>query len=457
MRKMHQQQAVEFVKLLEQAHNEIKSSVEKKDISTAQSLLADCQEGAIQLGTLIETTEGEGFKTISIIEEYCELIFRFHERLGQGEDVNANKVYKTLRQALLKVENSIKYDIPIRKEVVFLPYMASMWDSLESVWKAADEDELCDAYVIPIPYYDKNPDGSFGEMHYEGTQYPKNVPITWYENYDFENRRPDMIYIHNPYDELNYVTSVPPFFYSQNLKNFTDELIYIPYFVLPEIDPDDKEAVRRIEHFCTKPAVIYADKVIVQSENIRRIYINVLTNWLGKKTAEELRLKEKILGSGSPKLEKVLRISKEDCTLPEEWERIIKRPDGSHKPIVLYNTSVSALINNDDKMLLKIKDTLRIFKNNPEVALLWRPHPLAQTTLKAMRPKLFQEYESIVNQYKKEAWGIYDDTADMNRAIAISDAYFGDNSSLVQLYQQTGKPIMLQSVGVLEKAEDKNS
>lgn len=52
-----------------------------------------------------------------------------------------------------------------------------MWDSLESVWKAADEDEFCDAYVVPISYYDENPDGSFREMYYEGNEYPDDVPI----------------------------------------------------------------------------------------------------------------------------------------------------------------------------------------------------------------------------------------------------------------------------------------
>ena len=36
----------------------------------------------------------------------------------------------------------------VRKEVVFLPYKASMWDSLESVWKAAEEDPDCVAYVF---------------------------------------------------------------------------------------------------------------------------------------------------------------------------------------------------------------------------------------------------------------------------------------------------------------------
>ena len=126
--------------------------------------------------------------------------------------ISANKIYKQLRQKLIKVTNSVKNDILIKKEAIFLPYKASMWDSLESVWKAADADPNCNAYVIPIPYFDKNPDGSFREMHYEGNQYPNYVPITKYEDYDFENRRPDMIYIHNPYDSMNFVTSVHPFF-----------------------------------------------------------------------------------------------------------------------------------------------------------------------------------------------------------------------------------------------------
>ncbi len=46
--------------------------------------------------------------------------------------------------------------------------------------------------MIPIPYFDKNPDGSFREEHYEGDQYPKNVPITRYDEYDLEARHPDV-------------------------------------------------------------------------------------------------------------------------------------------------------------------------------------------------------------------------------------------------------------------------
>ena len=37
----------------------------------------------------------------------------------------------------------------------------------------------------------------------------------------------------------------------------------------------------------------------------------------------------------------------------------------------------------------------------------------------------------------------------MDRAVVISDAYYGDSSSLVQLVKKVDKPIMIQNVEVL--------
>ena len=80
--------------------------------------------------------------------------------------------------------------------------------------------------MIPIPYYDKNPDGSIGLMHYEGNLYPEEVPITRYDEFDFAGVHPDAIFIHNPYDASNAATTVHPFFYSDRLKIYTDCLVY---------------------------------------------------------------------------------------------------------------------------------------------------------------------------------------------------------------------------------------
>ena len=93
---------------------------------------------------------------------------------------------------------------------------------------------------------------------------------------------------------------------------------------------------------------------------------------------------------------------------------------------------------------------MRFFcENREDVALLWRPHPLMKATIESMRPKLWEEYQKIVEQYKIEGWGIYDDTADMDRALALSDAYYGDGSSIVHLCREKGMPVMIQNVEVL--------
>ena len=286
-------------------------------------------------------------------------------------------------------------------------------------------------------------------MHYEGDLFPDYVPITHHNDYDFEGRRPDMIFIHNPYDEYNHVTSVHPFFYSKNLKKYTAKLVYIPYYVLAEPDPENEKTVEGIQIFCKVPGVFYADKVIVQSEAMRQVYIKVLT----KETGEESRKiwEEKILGLGSPKMDKVLGTRKEELKIPEEWLKIIEKPDGSWKKIIFYNTSVAALIQHEDKMLEKMKHVFRTFKENQdEVALLWRPHPLIRATIESMRPELWEKYRKLVEQYGEEGWGIYDDSPDMDRAVALCDGYYGDASSIVQLCQEAGKPVMLQDVDILE-------
>ena len=443
MRKSQKAQAEQTIDRLEQAAYEIKAALKQENFDLALDLLGQCQNAAMEVGMMIEAAQGEGVASVHMLEEYCEQLYQAYEAVIHHRPVNAEEECSVLQKTLARIRDRIRNEIPVRLEAVFLPYKASMWDSLESVWIAANEDPDCDAYVIPIPYYDRNPDGSLGKMHYEGEQYPADVPVVNYEDYDFAARRPDLIFIHNPYDGSNYVTSVHPFFYSENLKRYTDRLVYIPYFVLGEIDPQDQQAVEGMAHFCACPGVINADRVIVQSEMMRRIYIDVLTKAAGERSRK--LWEEKILGLGSPKFDKVARTKKEEQNIPEDWSAVIQKPDGSRKKVVLYNISVRAILYHEEKMLEKIRQVLKTFqKEQSGTVLLWRPHPLIEATIRSMRPRLWEEYKRIVEQYRKEGWGIYDDTADLNRAIALADAYYGDDSSIVQLCQSVGMPVMIQ-------------
>lgn len=453
MRKAQQQEILQIIQTMHNAQDEIKNDIVEKRIAPAQQMIVMCQECAINIGTAIEKLEGEGLVTVSLIEKYCDVLFYAYEELN-GSNANADMIYSKLQNQLFRIENSVVNDVPIRKEIVLFPYKASMWDSLESVYLAAKQDKNCDVYCVPIPYYDKNPDKSLGQMHYEGGEYPGNIEITDWQSYNFEERRPDEIYIHNPYDNCNFATCVHPRFFSSNLKKYTEKLVYIPYFVLGEIEPNNQAAIDSMKHFIWTPGVICADKVIVQSEKMKQIYINeylkaAQASGFTGKHIDKKSLEEKFLGLGSPKFDKVMKTRKEDLDIPKEWLNIIEKPDGSRKKIIFYNTSITALLDNAEKMLEKMENVFQVFKENRnEIALLWRPHPLIKSTISSMRPQLWAEYEKILNRYKEEGWGIYDDTADLDRAIVLSDGYYGDPSSIVQLYQKTGKPLMIQNVDI---------
>lgn len=432
------------IKLLVVAAENVCSLQEEGKVQEVLLLLVDCQDVAIALGTHIEKLYGLGTQTVAVLESYCECLYQVSESMDKTS-------VEEFIHATHQIQEVYDAEFPDKKDVVFLPYNASMWDSMESVWKAADADEVCEAYVIPIPYYDLDEHRNFIEKHYEGDLYPSNVPITSYEAYDLELHHPDVIIIHNPYDEGNQVTSIAPEFYCSRIKDFTEKLVYIPYFVLPEISPDNQTSIDKIKHFCYLPGTIYADRVIVQSEDMRQIYINeyLKAATLTGEYITRKELEERILGLGSPKFDKVAETQEEELQVPSEWLKVIEKPDGSWKKIVFYNTSIAAFLNGNEQMLIKIKNVLQTFKENQdEIALLWRPHPLMMQTIESMRNDLRETYLEIVQQYREEGWGIYDDSVDMDRAIVLSDAYYGDPSSIVQLYQKTGKPIMIQNIEV---------
>lgn len=401
--------------------------------------LIDCQDSAVAIGNEVEKQGAVGEETVHLLEDYCENLYQMS--CEQADLIKCRKLAKKIQKQLVRIRNHVKYDLPDdKKQAVFLPYKASMWDSLESVWLAADADSDYDTYVIPIPYYDKNADGTFGKMHYEGKEFPEYVPITGYEDYDFETNQPDVVFIHNPYDESNFVTSVHPFFYTKNLKKFTDKLVYISYFILGEV---------MYESMCVSPGTVFSDIVIAHSVSAKEDYVRHLKKLYmenaGMREGEaEKILREKILPMGSPKIDKVVNGRREDYALPEKWKKLL---DG--RKAVLYNTGVSGILHGNEQELKKIRDTITFFAGRGDVVLWWRPHPLSGGTMQAMRPEILEEYQGIVEEYKRSGIGIYDDTADLHRAVLWTDMYYGDDSSLIYLYGVLGKPIVMQNIGLL--------
>lgn len=115
------------------------------------------------------------------------------------------------------------------------------------------------------------------------------------------------------------------------------------------------------------------------------------------------------------------------------------------KKVIFYNTGVTSLLSGKEKHIEKIKWVFKIFQQHPEVVLWWRPHPLELSTVQSMLPDLEQSYRELRKWYEDENIGILDESADLNRAIAISDAYYGDWSSITGLYRAIKKPVLYEN------------
>lgn len=257
-------------------------------------------------------------------------------------------------------------------KVVFMPYKASMWDSLESVWMAADKDKRWEAVVVPITHY------------------------------ELENDRPDIIYIHNPYDDTNRVTSVESRYYSCNLKKYCEKIVYIPYY----------KWVDGVSSPSFKPAMYYVDYTVHSSDDAVKRCIDASSKYaelLGMENIEVRNAMEsKLINLGSTKVDKVVSLHNEKMGMPGEWEGKIRKD----KVNVVYNTTIDEILKS--RSLEKVMSTLSYFKFNIYKSFaIWRPYPLLKQTLVSMIPGLVHGYDEMVEIFSKGDYGVIDNNASM--------------------------------------------
>jgi len=388
------------------------------------------------------------------------------EALAAGMDAGGESIsfyIQDVRDSIEQLKQEILDEAEIQYVVLFLPYKASMWDSMESVWLCAKDDPCCITYVAPIPYFDKNSDGSFGEMHYEGNQMPDYVDVADCSVLDLGQLMPDVIYIHNPYDQYNHVTSVHPAFYSAELKKYTQMLVYVSYSI-----PGVYESAEGAASFCQTSGMYRADVIIAQSQ-VHKMLL-----------AANGHREEKIAVLGNPKFDYVFRHLK-DCRIPDEMkfigqekndglcigkrqERTVGQKEDTdcemtadqeeaadgrwtagsgntsgRKKVFLVCISVGSYLLWEN--IIEMYDMfIGCLLDQYHAAVIYRPHPLLETTIKSMRPHKYKQYMEFLDKYCGRADFVLDLMSDYMPAVCASDCMIGDYSSLCFSYAVTGKP-----------------
>ncbi|WP_252223260.1 MULTISPECIES: CDP-glycerol glycerophosphotransferase family protein [unclassified Clostridium] len=409
MRLNKKNKIIELLSTLEEGVNYAKSASSGK----SKLMLNDCYNGLV---SILNSVDEE-----NTIETYINKILQDFDKII--DKLNNEKTIEFEMQSIIKILNELSEyilnNISTELEIVFMPYKASMWDSMESIWSEAIGDEDCNCYVVPIPYYERASENNPLKLCYEGEIFPQYVDITHHSLYDLEMREPDIIYIHNPYDQYNTLTMICPEYFSSKLSKCTEMLVYVPYYISTSYKDEKEHGL-----FSILPGPINSNKIIAQSKNDREAYIsNRYSN-------------NKILDLGSPKFDAMFSIEKRVDKIIYEWKKI-----SEDKKVFLLVTTVDDVLNNKN-FIRDLKNNINNIVENDSICLIWRPHPLTDITIKNMRPNFLEEYNKLLKEIKKYNNIIFDDTSNAYTSISISDALISGNSSITAQYLITGKPTL---------------
>ena len=417
-------------------------------------LVGDIQQLAADLGTLTENVKGTDrectVKLVSALQALCDALWEdYIEVKGKVESgtIEKNSFDKSI-DALNKVSQSVKENILNRKEVLFLPIGIREWKALEGLYEKEKADPNADVYVIPLPLMKKNFVGEVSMTDEEITEvanmgeYPEELICTDFRNYDLSMHAPDVIYIQNPYDEVNPCLTVPAYFYASNVRKYADNVIYVPIARTAEFSKQDGSDMYNMRHYVTAPGVIAADKVFVQSENIRSLYIDVLTSFAGQDTEDVWKKKIEVA-------EEYIEASTENTCEEDNIEVAIKR-----KKKLLVCIGANELLESKERgvSLMDALDTkFEILENsaeNMDVSIALYPEDKKQW-IKAQDVLAKTIFDAVDNAVSKGFLKVaLAEPKDADTVAREYDAYYGSPSPYVPAFSIVGKPVMIADFGI---------
>lgn len=378
-----------------------------------------------------------------------------------------------------------------RREVLFLPVGPSEWKSLENSFVKECADPETDVYVVPLPLMHRDFYGrilSTDEEILEAEHFEDYVKIfetlessvnldhvylVGFTDYDLAEHYPDRIYIQNPYDEWNPVLTVPEYYYSRNLRGFTEELIYIPIGPVDEYSETDLPDMLGMQFYVCRPGVIYADEVLVQSENIRSHYIKVLTEFAANKEMTTENSENDQADSTIAKYRKyweskivaingLYGFGSDDRENIDETIQTNESSEGNFfasehkeksKKKILFGIAPYEYFENKSRFEEAIRERFEIFKENTDKVdptIYLYPHRASvsgKDNANGQELELF--YDKVMKLAKEAAVDVVSESAtitdSMTTASFVSSftAYYGSSLPIVQEFIAQKKPVMI--------------
>lgn len=329
-----------------------------------------------------------------------------------------------------------------KRTVLFLPFKAKYWSTMEPFWRKEKED--CDVIVAAIPYIHCGFLGDILDIKSDIDNFPAEINTIDAMNLNIKELHPDAIYIQNACDKYGKTIIVHPDYFSDKLYRCTEQLIYVPWFVTDDFDKSEERSYMNMDSYCTMPGLVYADETYVQSEIMRNTYIEKLCEWSGEDTKQIWEEKLFVNPYG------VATKEKKDIIIPDTWKECLS---DKHKKIIVYGISAGSFEENGKLLVDKIRKSLEIFaQNKDDIAVIIYQDAFSKEFCMNLDVSIWQEYEQIVEEYVNNGVGILcrEDEATMSKEdlVILADAYYGDTGLLAHEFTEAKKPVMIQNVNL---------
>lgn len=371
------------------------------------SMWKDCIETLSAILKFIESSSDKNsLKTIS--GAVSELI----NEIALILDGNGN-TDKAMTYAL-NLSQKCKDDIKYKLRVLFVAELGGKWDAMSSVYEEFSKRDDCivDVVIEPVFRVVKYEDGSTkNDIIYHDYLTPlgiKNIP---YNNYSIEKIRPDITFFSQPYEGCTI-----PMFWPENMAKYT-RVVYLPYYLCRDMKRTP------FESFFLLKTQQFSWRIVCQSETMKKYY-EIYASRKG----------ENAIVTGIPKWDYPLRLNKNNTPCPKKWKKKLKT-----RKVFLLNTHFTR-ITEGETPFANITNIIDIFIKKQNVALIWRPHPMAETVIKLYTPHLYPIYKQIIKEIESSENIVIDNYATYDNAFVWSDALISGGSSIDVQYILMDKP-----------------
>ena len=385
-------------------------------IDEKETIVSDCLTAIDLIIGLLEEEQEKPEKSLAKLKLFRKSLTDIND---VDELANKQQIMKLTRE-IRQGKNILNTEIDPEINVVFLPYKITMWDSLDSIYKTALRDKKCNVKVVPIPYYElSNNEKTF---KYEGNRFPSSVPITHYSEYSLAEEEPDIIFVHNIYDQYNTITQVHEDYFTDKLKQFTNMLVYVPYHISSFVQTNTSKYLAY-----NIPSIMNVDKVILAGEHVKKAAIR------------DGVPQEKLLVLGSPKFDNVVNKFKEgENVYPKEWKEKI-----DNKTVITLNTGCMYFAEDPYFKVDQLARILSIPDFVDDTVLIWRPHPLTRISIEKYNPHLLEYYDVLTKEYISNELLykniIFDELDDYMSCLVAADILISSDGSLFRAYMASKK------------------